>query len=111
MKMIRFESNAGAPVTMHEDLALMFIRMTGHQDTVPGAIVAEDIPQALSRLRQRVAEAAQNPDTSGVPEDELEDDEAPVKLPTRAFPLVKLLEAAERQHKDLLWDRFDGVYI
>lgn len=109
MNMIRFESNAGAPVTMDEDLAVAFIRMTGHQVTVPGAIVAEDMAEALAQLRDGLANAPQDQAESAGPVDD--DDEPVIKLSTRAYPLLKLLEAADREQKDLLWDRFSGVFI
>lgn len=108
--MIRFESEAGAPVTMAEELALRFIRMSGHHETVPGAIAAEDVPQALARLRQAVATAQASPEDERQDEQQ-DDDERPVSLSTRAFPLVQLLEATARKKKDVLWRRFDGVYV
>ena len=40
-----------------------------------------------------------------------DDDEPVIKLSTRAYPLLKLLEAADREQKDLLWERFSGVFI
>lgn len=110
MSMVRFESDAGAPVTMSEELALRFVRMSGHHETVPGAIVADDIPDALASLRRAVAMEQQATDDAASPGQE-DDDEPPVSLSTRAFPLVRLFEAAARKRKDLLWDRFDGVYI
>lgn len=110
MAMIRFESDAGAPVTMSEELALQFIRMSGHLDKIPGAIVAEDVPEALASLRRAVSlEQKATDDRASTGQED--DDEPPVSLSTRAFPLVKLLEAAARKRKDVLWQRFDGVYI
>jgi hypothetical protein len=109
MSMVRFVSDAGAPVTMSDELARRFIRMTGHHDSLPGAIVADDIPAALASLRRAVAMEQQASDEAGGRDED--DDEPQVSLSTRAFPLLRLLEAAARRRKDLLWERFDGVFI
>lgn len=114
MKMIRFESDAGAPVTMSDEFALAFIRMMGHSPSVPGAILAADIADALEGLRSGVQAEQQRADEAAPPEEADaggDDEPPPVRLSTRAFPLVRLLEAAARERKDLMWQRFDGVYI
>jgi hypothetical protein len=37
-------------------LLLIFLKMMGHSETVPDAILAEDVPKALSRLTAAFAE-------------------------------------------------------
>ena len=38
---------------MHGDAAVALLRAMGHSGTVPGAILAADLPEALASLRQR----------------------------------------------------------
>jgi len=48
--LVKFTTNAYADITMFGDIALTMLKMMGHSGTVPGAILAADIPAALSRL-------------------------------------------------------------
>lgn len=48
--LITFTTDAHANITMFEDDALTMLKMMGHSATVPGAILAADVPAALSRL-------------------------------------------------------------
>ncbi len=56
--LVTFQTKAYAPITMFGDVAVTLIKLMGHSGTVPGAILAEDIPAALARLRAAVAEHA-----------------------------------------------------
>ena len=102
--LITFRTKAYADITMFGEVALTLIRLMGHSGSVPGAILAQDVPDALARLR---AAAAANPDTpapgptSGRGEDS---DEPPVTLAHRAMPLIALLEAAARDGCNVMWD-------
>ncbi len=102
--LITFRTNAYADITMFGEVGLTLIRLMGHTGSVPGAILAEDVPAALTRLR---AAAAGNPDapapgpTSGHGDDA---DEPPVTLSHRALPLIALLEAAARDGCNVMWD-------
>lgn len=113
MEAIRFSSKAGANVTMDERIALELIRMMGHSGAVPGAILGDKLNPALTALRQRLASAAAEQDeTRAAGSDDDDDDDAQhVALSTRAFPLLQLMEAADKRHQDLMWERFTGVYI
>ena len=48
--LVTFTTKAYADITMFGDIALAMLRMMGHSATVPGAILAADVPVALSRL-------------------------------------------------------------
>ena len=48
--LVTFTTNAYADITLFGDVALAMLKMMGHSATVPGAILAEDVPAALSRL-------------------------------------------------------------
>jgi len=95
---------AYADITMFGDVALGMLRMMGHREkTVPGAILAEDVPAALDRLKRAVetAKAAAPHDASESRGDD--SDEPPVSLAHRALPLIELLTAAARQKVDVMW--------
>ena len=47
---VTFTTDAYAGITMFGDVALALLKMMGHSKTVPGAILAADVPMALNRL-------------------------------------------------------------
>jgi len=100
--LIRFDSKVGG-FSMFGDVAVTLLKMMGHSGTVPGAILAPDIPPALEKLKAAVA-AAPEPGMDQSSGDH-GDKEPPVSLRQRAFPLIELLERAARDDSDVLWDR------
>ena len=69
----------------------------GHSGTVPSAILAEDVPKALEKLRHAV-------DVHGGEETGQQGDDAEsVSLAHRALPLINLLETAAREEDDVMW--------
>lgn len=102
--LIRFRSNAG-DITMFSEDAEKLIKMMGHSGTVPSAIVARDLPNALQSLKQGVA-AAQVPEPPPAKDGADDaDQEPPVPLTRRAFPLIELLERCVKNDCDLLWEQ------
>jgi hypothetical protein len=101
--LIRFRSDAGN-ITMFGEVALRLIRMMGHSGTVPSAMLARDIPAALDRLKQGVADAPPSPPPDPG-EDEADRLEPPVSLQQRAYPLIELLERCAKNQYDLLWEQ------
>jgi len=53
--LVTFTSDAYADITMFGDVAVALLKVMGHSGTVPSAIVAEDVPAALSRLTAAIA--------------------------------------------------------
>ena len=102
--LINFRTQAYGDVTMFGDVALRLIGLMGHSETVPGAIKAEDIPKALRNLKAAVAQQPEPPleDAESGEEDDQQDR---VGLARRAYPLIQLLEAAEKAECDVLWDQ------
>lgn len=100
--LVRFDSKAGG-FSMFGDVAVTLLKMTGHSGTVPGAILAPDIPPALEKLKAGVAAAPESPVER--PSGDRDDKEPPVSLRQRAFPLIELLERAARDDCDVMWDR------
>lgn len=105
--LIKFKTDAYADITMFGDVAKQLLRMMGHSGTVPSALLADDIPAALSRLKHAV-EAGEAPSSSSrdgsTPAKNPDDDEA-VSLAYRAIPLIELLTAAARKHCNVMWDK------
>ncbi len=102
--LVTFTCKAYADITMFGDVALAMLKMMGHSDTVPGAILAEDVPAALDRLKAAIetvkATPAQNDPGSGQDDDT---EEQPVSLAHRALPLIELLTAAAQRKVDVMW--------
>jgi hypothetical protein len=99
--LVTFKTKAYANITMFGDVAVKLLRMMGHSGTVPSAIVADDVPAALERLKAAIAEEkrAEAPD-----EQEDEGGERRIALSKRALPLIELLEAAAKRHCDVMWE-------
>jgi len=53
--LVTFSCPAYADITMFGDVAVRMLKLMGHSGTVPGALLAEDIPAALARLRSAMA--------------------------------------------------------
>jgi len=68
---------------------------------VPSAILAEDIPAALTRLRAAINSAAAVKSES--PDSDRDNREEPVSLRQRAYPLIDLLERAANKGAEVMW--------
>lgn len=97
--LVTFSCRAYADITMFGHIAVRLLELMGHSGTVPGALLAEDVPAALARLEAGVAAAGQ-------PVEPEEDDvESPVPLAHRALPLIELLRAAAKAGVNVMWDK------
>lgn len=102
--LVTFTCKAYADITMFGDVALTLLKMMGHSGTIPGAILAEDVPAALDRLKRAIQEAKAEPAQGEATGAENEDrDEPRVNLATRALPLIELLTAAAKADADVMW--------
>ncbi len=100
--LVTFECKAYANITYFGDVAKQLIKMMGHSGTIPSAILAGDVPRALARLQQALAQLT---DAKSVPEKNDQEDikEVPLQLTIRALPLVELLNAAVKEQCDVMW--------
>jgi hypothetical protein len=106
---------ANGHLQMHGEAAVALLRLMGHSGTVPGAILAAGLPEALAALRGGLETSgdAVVPAPPPRPEsgDDTDDDDAhkpsieAVRLRTRAVPLLALLERAIAAGSDLMWER------
>jgi len=86
--------------------ATALLKLMGQSGNVPGAIMAEEVPEALTLLRAglaRISEeaSAQEPSPDGYDDEEKE---VTIGLDKRAGPLVSLLEAAVEANENVLWN-------
>ena len=96
--LVTFTTDAYADITMFGDVAHAMLKMMGHSVTVPGAILAADVPEALSRLS-----AAIDAEKSSPPVEGKDADEPVVSIANRALPLINLLAAAAKADTDVMW--------
>lgn len=94
--LVTFSTNSYADITLFGDVALTLLKMMGHSATVPGAILAADVPAALSRLKAAIDAEKASPTA--------EDADGPgVSIAHRALPLIDLLAAAAKAEVDVMW--------
>lgn len=94
--LVTFTTKAYADITMFGEVAKSILKMMGHSGTVPSAIMADDVPAALARLKAAVA--AQRPAPR-----EGDTEEPPVSMTHRALPIIELLTAAAKEKCDVMW--------
>ena len=97
--LVRFRSDAGDMITFG-DAAVTLLKMMGQSGSVPGAILAPDIPVALARLQSAIGTHREAP-RAGKTNDQ---GEPPVSLRQRAFPLIELLQRAVSKSADIIWE-------
>ena len=103
--LVTFTSKAYADITMFGNVAVSLLKLMGHSGTVPGALVAAEVPQALERLRAGIATHGDTPAPAGDEDSDREEDEPVIRLSQRALPLIELLEAAAKEQCDVMWHR------
>jgi hypothetical protein len=97
--LVKFESNVAGEMLMFADVARRLLQVAGKECTARGVILAEQVPEIVSRLRQAVA--TDKPAHAGGEEDE---NANVVSLGRRAQPFIEFLELTARE-KDgsILW--------
>lgn len=104
--LVTFRTKAYADLLMFGDVAVYLIQLMGHSGAVPGAILADQVPAALDRLRQvAAAHQVRVPKAAVGSLEEDGTDERPIDLAQRAFPLIELLTAAAAAKCDVMWDQ------
>lgn len=108
---VNFSSRFGR-ITLLGESAVRLLKLAGHSGTVPGAVLAADVPAFLERLRagleQHGDELSPPPAPAAKSEDEEEEARerpASVSLRKRAVPLLDLLETARARQSDVMWER------
>ena len=99
--LVTFTTDTHADITMFGDVALAMLKMMGHSKTVPGAILAVDVPMPLDRLTTAIS-TEQSPSPVDVDVED-EDEELMVSMADRALPLIELLTAAAKAECNVMW--------
>lgn len=99
--LVTFKTEAYAHIMMFGKDALFMIKAMGHSGTVPGAILAEDVPAALACLKSVLeAERVKNNE-----QEEGDDEDTPsVNMLKRGLPLMELLTAAANDKCNVMWE-------
>ena len=100
--LVSFETRGYPTITFFGDIAVVLLRLMGMTGNVPGAIVADDVPGVLSRLKAQLAVEEPSAARTQAQENDKQD-EPRVDLSTRAYPLVELLSAAAANGDDVMW--------
>jgi len=102
--LITFKTRTQYPnITMFGDVALQLLKLMGRRETVPNAIEAEDIPDALNLLRKSLANQ-KDANTESKSTDTDDEAQASVSIGTRAGPLIELLKAAAKEDVAVMWE-------
>ena len=96
--LVTFTTKNYPDITMFGDVAQTLLKMMGHNTTVPGAILAADVPANLTRLKVAIGAAEVSPP---VPDDD--EEESVVSIAHRALPLIELLDAARIADANVMW--------
>ena len=104
--LVRFRSRASGNITMFGDVAVKLLKLMGRTGKVPGAIMPEDIPEALQQLKKALSEyGTQDPQERNAEQEEPgEFVDEPVSLPTRAIPLIELLKVSLAEDVGVMWE-------
>ena len=101
--LVKFRSKNSAEFVLFGDVALQLIKLMGHGGTLPGAIAAEDVPAALTKLQHALAATPPAPSVSAV--EETDGGEQRVSLQSRAVPLLEMLSHAVAAKSYVMWDQ------
>ncbi len=96
--LVTFTTDAYADITLFGDVALTLLKMMGHSATVPGAILAGDVPAALSQLTAGINADKMSPIVA-----DKNAEETVISLANRALPLMDLLAAAAKAKSNVMW--------
>ncbi len=98
--LVVFSCKAYENITMFGDVALKLLKIMGHSGTIPGALLADDVQEALTRLQQAVS-LEKGVNLQPKPEEQ----DADVSLRHRALPLIGLLDNAVKHHCNVMWEQ------
>lgn len=104
--LVTFKCTAYADITMFGDAAESLLKLMGLSGNVPGALMGDDVSDALAKLKQALAAQPANDDAADASDDASDEEDATSKvaLATRAVPLIELLEAAQGANANVMWD-------
>lgn len=106
--LVRFDSKVGT-FSMFEKDARTMIKLMGHSDTIPGAILGADVEKTLQIFQTGLSETAKQENQHIAPKHD-EETEENVSVNRRAYPMLELLKKAATQKEIVMWD-FDRKLV
>ena len=108
--LITFTSKSSADVLMYEMHAKPLLDLL-NKDIQRGVITAEETTDAIARIESAITDSKRTPDTSnqGAASDKADDEfgdqmgASGVSFGARAFPLLEMLRAAQRDKQFVMW--------
>jgi hypothetical protein len=98
--LITFKTSAYANITMLGEVGRKMLEMMAFGNSVPGAIIAGDVPTALDNLNQALDKLPPQVEPAG----DADEGQSAVSMHTRAIPLVELLQAAVADEVHVRWE-------
>ena len=113
--LVQFKSPATETITMFGDDAVPLLKLAGATGRIPGGLSEDDVPAAMRQLESAVEQmkTKTNADTAARPadnEDSASDEDKdlhrspPIRLETRAVPLLSLLKRAAAAKAPVTWE-------
>lgn len=106
--LVRFDSKVGT-FSMFEKDARTMIKLMGHSDKIPGAILGAEAEKTLQIFQTGLSEAAKQDNQHAAPKHD-DDAEETVSVNRRAYPMLELLKKAAKQKETVMWD-FDEKLV
>lgn len=100
---ITFTTKSYADITMLNDTGEVMLELMDFGSLMPGAIAANDVPQALSNLQKNLADKSDQKDQEYDENEDEDDQTSPVSMTTRAMPLLELLKSAANNDNNVSW--------
>lgn len=104
---VTFKSKASGDLIYFKDAALKLLKLMGRDEKVPSALYAEDVPAALQKLQQGLAEIAEQEKAKAQQQEEEQassDSKKYISLNTRAIPLLEMLQKAQKKQCPVSWE-------
>jgi hypothetical protein len=98
--LITFKTKSYANIMMFGDVAQKLLKMMDYGVSVPGGIIAQDLPQALNNLQRELESIVDVVEPAG----DAEQDQPAVSLHTRALPLIELMQSAIADQNNVRWE-------
>lgn len=95
--LVTFSTDNYGDITMFGDIAKQILTVLG-QDSIPGAIRAQDVPAALAKLNAAMTTAGASGNNAETPEGE-----PIIDLRKRLLPLIALFESAVASQSNVMW--------
>jgi hypothetical protein len=108
--LVKFNSSVSGEMIMLAETAKHLLEIIGKARSARGVITTEQLPEALERLRNAVADEKSGQREAGKVDNgypDLDDESAaepPVGLARRAHPFIEMLEWTQREEGFVLWE-------